>query len=182
MELKELVDQVAKLTSDMQKFAAENTALKADNDKLKADNAKFSAEKTATEIAAKKSAIADKRSAINAVFEAGVSAKTITPAQRESFTKLLGIEKDDAVEATNLEEVKKLVANGSKIDFSKQTGREQGDKDANTDTRAPDVIVAERIQIALSKKEAGDFNAAQALVFSRDPVLARAYLNKNGGV
>lgn len=180
MELKELVDQVAKLTTDMQKLTAENAAFKADNEKLKAETAKFAAEKTATEETAKKATLAAKRAEITAIFEAGVSAKTITPAMRESFSKLLNIDSDGAVEATNVEEVKKLVANGSKIDFSKQQGR-QDNEDDRQETRAPDVLVAEGIQIILSKKEALDWNSAQVLLFSRDPKLARAYLNHNDG-
>ena len=176
MDLKELSDQVAALASKVEALTAEKITLAADKKALEAEVAQFKASAEAKVAADNKAKIDAKRAEVTAIFEEGVKAELITPAQRTQFSKLLKVEDDKAVEELAIEEVKALIAGGKKYEF----GRVQGKEGDTVDDRSPDVIVFERCQECVDKKEATDLFAAQQIVFRRDPELAKAYINFNG--
>lgn len=179
MELKELADKVEKLSADVGKLSGENATLKSENTGLTARLATFTAEKVAAEATAAKSAADTKRADINAIFEEGIKAELITPAQRGQFTKLLKLDDDKALDTIVVEDVKALVTGGKKFDFGRMAQGRQGE-DSGDDSRSPDVILAEKMQELVDKKEAPDLFSAQIIVFRRNPDLAKAWANGNG--
>ncbi len=179
MDLKELSDQVAALSAKVAELSATNATLAASNKTLETSAAAFAAEKATAEATAKKARIDAKRAEVTAIFEEGIKAELITPAQRGQFTKLLRVEDDTALEAINLDEVKALIAGGKKYSFGRDQGKQNSDK-STEETRSPDEIVFARSQELVDKKEATDLIAAQAIVFRRDPELAKAYVHMNG--
>lgn len=175
MTIEELTKKVAELTTAVATFTTQNAALAAENVGLKASVAKFEADAKAKAEAEAKASIATKRKEVQGLFEAGVKAQAITPAQREQFTKLLRVDDDAALAALDIAEVKALVGEGKK--FSREQAK-QGAGDGGGDLPA-DVRVVNEISVALAKGEAKDFISAQALVFSRNPQLAREYADCN---
>jgi len=174
MDLAQLTQRVAELTAAVSTLTTDNVALKADKAEMSVKIAKFEADAKATEEATAKSRILAKRAEVVDILESGVKTEAITPAAREQFTKLMRVDDDVAVMAIDIEEVKKLTANGKK-QFSKEQGRQgQGESELPVD-----VQVANEISALMAKKEASDFFTAQSLVFSRNPKLAREYADFN---
>jgi hypothetical protein len=174
MELAQLTQKVVELTAMVSTLTTDNAALKADKVEMSAKVLKFEADAKAKEESTAKAGIVAKRAEVVAILEDGVKSEAITPATREQFTKLMRVDDDEAVMAIDIEEVKKLTANGKK-QFSKEQGRQgQGETEL-----AVDVQVANEIQALMAKKEASDFFTAQSLVFSRNPKLAREYADFN---
>lgn len=171
MELKEALDKISELS-------AINATLTAGKAAAEETSAKFAAEKAASDAQIEKARIEMKRTEVAAIFEEGVKNELITPAQREQFSKLLKLNDDKAVDALDVADVKALVTGGKKFDFGRSDQGKQGS--SGEDSRAPDVILAERAQILVDTKEAADLIGAQAMVFRRDPDLARAYIQQNG--
>jgi regulator of replication initiation timing len=177
MELDELIKQVAALSKSVTEVQTANAALTAENTTLKAEKATFTASAAAAKAVADKTLTDTKRADINAVFEEGIKAELITPAQRGQFTKLLKLDDDVAVAGVSVDDVKALVTGGKKFDF----GRKETGKGGNIDdTRTPDVKLAAACQECVDKKEATDLFSAQAIVFRRDPDLAKEYFAFNG--
>jgi len=175
MELAELTKKIAELTAQVSTLTTENAAFKAEKLEMSAKIAKFETDaKTRDEVEAK-ARVSAKRAQIVGLLEEGVKSEAITPAAREQFSKLMRIDDDVAVMAIDVEEVKKLTANGKK-QFSKEQGRQTP---AGEGTLSVDQQVADGIKEIMAKKEASDFFAAQALLFSRNPKLAREYVDFN---
>ena len=170
MDMKELTDKVAELSGQV-------ATLKAENEKLATANVKFTADKTAADAAQKKAQTDAKRAEVVAVFEEGVKAELITPAQRGQFTKMLRIEDDAALDAIVLEDVKALVAGGKKFEFGRKTGKNYN-ADHKADTRSVDQIAAAECADIVAKKEATNLFEAQRLLFTRKPELAKAYIHR----
>ncbi len=169
MDIKEISDKLDAVIASNATLASENTT-------LKAQVATFTASADAAVALGKKTAVDAKRTEVKAVFEDAVKAGAITPAAREQFSKLLRVDDDVAVMAIDITEVKALVNTGKK-GFSTEQGR-QGERQEDGNL-APDVKMANAIQEVLAKKEAADWGTAQAIVFARDPKLAREYVNFN---
>lgn len=177
MDLTQLTAEVAKLSASVEKLSGDNATLTATNKELTAKLATFSAEKATAEATATKARNDTKRADINAIFEEGIKAELITPAQRGQFTKLLRLDDDSALDSIVVDDVKALVTGGKKFDFGRKATGKQGDK--QEDERTSDVIVAEKAQELVDKKEAPDLFAAQLIVFRRDPELAKAWAHGN---
>lgn len=172
MDLEQLTSKVAALTVQVAALTTENAATLAENATLKASVAKFTADTKASEEAASKARITAKRAEVVAILEAGVKAEAITPAAREQFSKLMRIDDDIAVMVIDIEEVRKLTA-------SKKFSRGEQGYQAASDSASVDQQVVQECNAILAKKEAGSFFEAQALLFSRNPKLAREYADFN---
>lgn len=175
MTLEELTQKVAELTTSIATFTTENAKLKADNAELTGKVAKFTADATAKAEAEAKAAVAAKRTSITTILEDGVKSEDITPAQRDNFTKVLRLDDDAAVTALDMESVKAMVPAGKK-QFSKEQARKAGD--GQSDLTVPEQVNAE-VQAILAKGDAKNYGDAQALLFTRNPKLAREYVDFN---
>jgi hypothetical protein len=111
------------------------------------------------------------------MLEAAVKAESITPAQREHFTKLFGIDDDvRVVRETLIDEIKDtLTTFGVKLPNKEGTG--MSDPDANN--REKDVFkeTERRIREARSKDPKLDYRTAFGMVMTADPKLHREYLD-----
>lgn len=178
MDLSEITSQLAALTAKVETLSSEKATLAAANKDLADKVTQFTASAATAEATAKKAKTDAKRADITAIFEEGIKAELITPAQRGQFTKLLRVDDDAALEAINLDEVKALIAGGKKYSFGRDQGKQSVDEPK--EEGSPDEIVFQRSQDLVDKKEAPDLFAAQIIVFRRDPELAKAYVHFNG--
>ena len=175
MELEQATKKIAELTTTVATFTTDTARLTAENADLKAKVLKFEADALAKKAADEKARITTKRAEVTTIFEDGVKSGAITPAQRTQYTKLLRIEDDTALDALDIADIKALTAGGKQ--FSREQGRE---KQADDGSDLPvDVQVVNEINAILAKKEAANFVAAQALLFTRNPKLAREYADFN---
>jgi len=174
MTLEELTTKVAELSASTATFSTDNAKLKAENAELAAKVLKFEADAKTKAEADAKAVVAAKRTQVVGILEDGVKSEGITPAQREHFTKLLRLDDDAAITALDIEQVKALVPVGKK-----QFSREQGRNDEGAPVLSIDQQVNAEVQNILAKKEASTYAAAQALLFTRNPKLAREYVDFN---
>jgi regulator of replication initiation timing len=174
-QIEKLTKQVADLTATVATFTTSDAKLKADNAELASKVAKFEADAKDKAEAEGKAAVAAKRAQITTILEDGVKSEGITPAMRDNFTKVLRLDDDTAVTALDLEQVKAMVPAGKK-QFSREQGRQNGD--GVGDLTVPEQVDAE-VKAMLAKKEAGNYAEAQNILFTRNPKLARAYVDFN---
>lgn len=118
-------DEVQKMISDATKPLVEQLTKAQDEAK------KFAAEKAQLEAELKKVNDADKtvkvkmaREQVTKIIEDGVKAGSITPAQREQFSKLLRVDNDDEVTKIDMEAVKVMVNGEKKMSYNKETGKD----------------------------------------------------------
>lgn len=175
MTLEELIQKVAELTTVVATFTTENATLKADKAQLESQVAKFTAEAKAKADADTKTAVEAKRTQVTTILEDGVKSEAITPAQRETYSRVLRVSDDAAVQALDIEQVKAMIPTG-KQQFSREQGRNDGG--AGEELTAPEKVAAE-CQAMITKGEAKTFQEAQTVLFKRDPKLAREYVNFN---
>ena len=171
-------------------------AMQAENAQLKADALTAAAKFTALEVssAADKEA-ADKRLAaieaeqnaskvgqaragFTAMLETEVTEKRITPAQREAFAAVLGIDDDERVLTLDDEKVKAMFTAPAATDGGEQgrgDGENHGDKSAGE-------TLSEKAYDYMAKSGSKDFSAALQVVMRAEPELARDYINSNGEV
>lgn len=176
MTLEDLTQKVAELSASVATFTTENARLKADNAELTAKVAKFTADTAAKAEAEAKAAITAKRATIATILEDGVKSEAITPAQRETYSRVLRLDDDAAVKALDTEQVKAMIPAGKK-QFRKEQGHNNGDTSGDVLT-APEKVVAECTAM-IAKGDAKTFQEAQRVLFQRDPKLAREYVDFN---
>ena len=175
-KIQELTEQVAALTLKLSTMAADTAMVSADKSALEATVAKFEADaKTAMEAAAKLR-IDNKRKEAEQILEDGAKAEAITPAQRDTFSKVLRLSDDASVEALDIEQVKALIPAGKKV-FSRVQAKSNDGKET-TELRA-DAQVAKEIAELQAANTDLSFTAAQKMVFDRNPELAREYVSLN---
>lgn len=172
-----LTRQVADLTGKVANFTTEKATLAAENADLKAKVAKFEADMKARAEADAKAAVAAKRTVVLSILEDGVKREVITPVQRTQYSALLRIDNDDAVMAIDVETVKALVPAGGK-QFSREHARQNGGGDQGAGDDPVRQVTAECMAM-VGKGEAKDFMAAQVILFTRNPKLAREYVDFN---
>lgn len=175
----------------------EIAAMQAENAKLKADaitaSAKFSALETsskaekeasdarfaAIEADQKKAKVDAARSNFTAILEKAVSEKAITPAQRESFSKILRLDDDEHVLTISEDDVKALFsADDDSNKFSKQNAKDNDDEHQDD----PAQSLTEKTYAYMSKSGSTDFSASMEVVMKAEPELAREYINSNGEI
>lgn len=175
MELEQLTKQVTELSTQVANFSAENAKLVADNARLSTEVEKFKADATARTTAETKARLDAKRNTVTQVLEDGVKSEAITPAQREQFKKLARIDDDAALDALNVDDVKALTTGGKK-----QFSREQGKQGKQEGGDMPvGMRIIEECNKIISAGEAKNLFAAQSILFTRNPQLAREYADFN---
>lgn len=177
-------EEIAQLKADLATARADVTTAEAKFSKLETDSkTKIDALEASVkqmEDDAKKSSVEAARAKFSTMLEDAVSQKIITPAQRESFTKVLRIDDDDAVLALKEDDVKGLFgAEGDKGKFSKDTGMNQDDDDDKND---PALSLSSKAHEYMAKSGEKDFSRAIDVVMAANPAMARDYINGNGEV
>lgn len=175
--IEQLTAKVAELTTQLATFTANAAAASAENAALKAKVAKFEADTEAAAKAAETSRIAAKRKEAEKILEDGAAAEAITPAQRDTFSKVLRLTDDKAVDALDLEQVKALIPVGKKV-FSRTQAKNKDGKDEGTELRADEQVAKEIAELQAANPTLS-FAAAQKVVFDRNPGLAREYVSLN---
>lgn len=97
-DVKKLSDKIDALTSSFTKLQDEHKTLVTENEALKKENAQFKADKEKAETNKKVLAVTEKRSSITALFDRAIKEEKITPAKRELYSNMLGLDDDDKVE------------------------------------------------------------------------------------
>ncbi len=175
MDLAQLTEAVNKLTIQVTELSTGKAKADADNIVLTAKVKQFEATAQATSDAALTAKIALKRDDVKKLLEDGVKAMKITPAQRDTFMRMLCLEDDVAVEKLDVSEVSRFIASGS--NFSKPNARSKQEHDDQSDDTHISVTVANGVSDILAKKEAANHLEAQGLFFRRNPELARQYVD-----
>lgn len=161
------------LSSLKKKFSASEdkaSELERENKRLKAE----ADERKETEAKAKVKFARDKATGI---LEAAVKAEKITPAQRETFTKLFGIDDDQRVVRDSLEEEINDTLKTFGVEIPDKEGKGMDDPDANN--REKDVFkeVERRVRAERAKDDKLDYGKAFRKVMTADPKLHAEYLN-----
>lgn len=175
MDLAQLTEAVNKLTLQVTELSAGKAKADADNIVLTAKVKQFEATAQATSDAALKAKISLKRDEVKRLLEDGVKAMKITPAQRDTFSRMLCLDDDVAVEKLDVSDVSRFIASGTQFSKPNASRTKQG-VDENAETEIS-VTVAAGVRDILAKKEAPTHLAAQGLFFSRNPELARQYID-----
>ncbi len=125
--------------------------------------------------AEKKQAIVAKRAEVEAALEEGVKAGSIIPAQREAFSKAIGLADDARVETIDVEEVKTFANAGGKRKPGGEQGlsEDRGGQDYDATRDASDEL-AEKANALMAEKDIS-YSKASQLVMRANPQLAREY-------
>jgi len=166
----QLAEAQAKLTTEQANFAALQSRSDKEKEEADAKFAKLEAEQKATRVTAA-------RVHFTTMLETEVSEKRITPAQREAFTKVLGIDDDDKVLALQDDDVKALFA-ATPDDKSKQSGTHQSDETSDN----PSQDLTDKVYEHMTASGSKDFSASLEIVMRANPDLARDYIDSNGEV
>lgn len=166
---------LAPLKADFAKLSEANVALTTENTALKQQVKTFEADKA-------KAAIDGKRARCKTVLEGLTVSGAITPAQRETFSKFLGVDDDTKVVAADIEgflagfSVKETVGADGKVMFAKP-GAGDVEKPANdgkyTFETASEAL-DKRTKELMSEKSL-TYSAAKDAVLASDETLAAAY-------
>lgn len=163
-------DEIADLKKKFSASEDKASELERENKRLKAE----ADERKVTEAKAK---VKFAREKATEILEAAVKAEKITPAQRETFAKLFGIE-DDArvVRDTLIDEIKDTLKTFG-ITTPDKEGKGMSDPDANN--REKDVFkeVERQVRQVMSKDPKLSYRDATRAVFTTDPKLHAEYLN-----
>ena len=152
----------------------------ATNVTLTSENAQFSADKTAREAADKQTAITTKRDEVKAVFETAVKAEVITPAKRETFAKLLGVDDDEKVINIDIEDVKTLIGGDAAMFSKKDTSSANTDTDDDdTSGLSPSEQLTQKTFEYMEKHGKEDFESASFAVMRANPKLSKENMLSN---
>lgn len=146
-------------------LAEANKALMAENVALKQQTVEFSAKQ-------KKDAADKARSDVNAILDTGVQDGSITPAQKATFSRTLGVDDDTRVVTIDLADVKAMVGT-KKANFSQQSRQGGGTERIEEDAGEEIVRLADE---EMRKTPGLKFTVAKELVMKRNPDLAREYI------
>ena len=127
----------------------------------------------------KKTKVDDARSKFTAMLEDAVKAEKITPAQRETYTKVLGIDDDEKVLALEEADVKALFAADDDEDEDDKDKDMAKDKDKDKEG-APGTKLTAKAYEHMEKSGSKDFSASLATVMKANPELAAEYVHSNG--
>lgn len=179
-ELEELQAQVAKLSAQIVDLSTKSASSAAEIAKLQAEKAELERKEEERDKAEKAAKVSLARDAVTKTLEDAVKAQVITPAQRESFSKIFNIDSDEAVMSLDIETVKSAIGAGKK--FSVNTESAHGNGATQMDEETGDVYdrVDEAVRQLMAKENVQDYGVAMERVFSRNRKLATEYVNSNG--
>lgn len=170
----------ATLNAKLAPIIESNTRLATENATLKSQVEQFTAKDKEREAADKATKIKAHRDALTKVLEDGVKANAITPAQREKFTKTLGINDDERVMAVSVEDVKELIPHGKgKVKMERQEGRGAGSEGGSREDREHEDAGQELDRLAneiVAENPKLSYSEATRLAMKRDPELAKEWL------
>ena len=177
MDLAQLTEAVNKLTFQVTELSTGKATADAANIVLTAKVKQFEAEDRAKTDAALTAKIALKRDDVKKLLEDGVKAMKITPAQRDTFSRMLCLDDDVAVEKLDVSDVSRFIASGASFSKPNASRTKQGVDNNESGDAEISATVAAGVRDILAKKEAPTHLAAQGLFFSRNPELARQYID-----
>jgi len=158
--------------------------LEESNLKLEKDNLKFSSDKDSaekklkeSEELKKKELIEFSRKQVNDLLEKAVKEEKISPAQRETFCKLLYINDDEKVLSLDLKDVENLIGTSNFSKNSKESGK--GGKDDNN--LQPDELLVSKTYEYMDKHESVTFEKALERVMFTDKDVSRKYVDMHDG-
>lgn len=173
-ELKELqakLDASIALNEENKKTTASFAKKQAESD---IEIAKFKADKEASDKKAESIKFEADKKEFETKLEDLVKSNSITPAQREQFTKDFETNKDSVTYA-----VDSMVI--GKKDKGLDTDDKAKDKSNLEADMSPDAILLSRAKELMLKSNSLDFNACRKQVLRLDDQLARDYIDMNGG-
>lgn len=175
---------VEELEALLAKSKAENATLQANFTTLKTESdsatAKFQAQIDEMKAAAKKADVDKARGLYTKILEDAVSAKVITPAQRETFSKVLRIDDDDAVLSLSEEDVRGMfTTDGKPGQFNRDASHDQHDEETSEN---PSATLTEMAHKYMAEKGERDFHKAAFAVMRAHPQLASEFVMSNGEV
>lgn len=144
---------------------------------LERENKRLKEEAKEREANEAKSKVKFARENASKLLEDAVKAEAITPAQRETFTKLFGIDDDERVVRDSLiDEIRDMLKT---FNFKSPEKDGKGMSDPNEHGRKSDVFaeVDRRIRETMSKDVKLTYGQASKMVFTADPKLHREYLD-----
>jgi hypothetical protein len=168
-EVQDLIDVATKPLADA------NVQLTKDLDAERAKTAKFTSDAADADKKAKEEKVALARKEVTAVLDAAVTAKSLTPAMRETYEKQIGVADDDRVVEIKLEDVKTMF----KVEDKKEdghTGFHKESDDFDGDAEAELMSLTRKNQAINGK----GFDEAFRLTCGANPELHKAYLDSNG--
>lgn len=170
-------DEVQKLIADG--MAAALKPLQDQNAAQTAELAQFKADDVKRKDADKQAKVKLAREAATKILEDAVKANAITPAQRDTYARTLGIADDDRVLTINLDDVKQMIpTKKTGAEYSRETangGNPQMDTTERVHEDAGQEIVR-RANFLRSQNPKLDYAAAQKSVLAADPELAKEWL------
>lgn len=119
------------------------------------------------------------RDGIIAVLDAGVTAMQITPAQKVSFSTMLGVDDDKKVVSIDLKTVKDFVEQ-NKASPGEGSGLKTGDGVKFTETTAGDIINQKVQKLQVDSGMKLSYSDALSHVYAVEPELAKAHLSATG--
>lgn len=162
------------------KLTQENVKLTQENVTLKSQVEKFTSDNKAREEAEKAAKVKSARETATKVLDDGVKAQAITPAQRETFIKTLGINDDEHVLKLTVDDVKAIIPQGKKVKMGQQEGKGQGEGDGTDgDERVHDNADQELDRLAtdiVAKNPKISYGEATRLAMRNNPELAKEWL------
>lgn len=129
------MDELEKLKQELADANRANAALTSEKSKLEGDKANFERDEKARIEKERFNRINDNRTKVNALFDKAVTDMRITPAKRELFSKILGVDDDDKVLNITIKDVEQMCegepmnqsASFSKKDDDLPSGMDVGD-------------------------------------------------------
>ena len=121
------------------------------------------------------------RSKFTAILEDAVKAEAITPAQRESYTKILGIDDDERVLTLKEDDVRGLFTMPGK-QFGRDAGREMSRDGEDRQFATPGEELSAKAYKYMAGNPQVEFSRAVEIVMAGDPKLAKDYMVSNGEV
>ena len=181
MDLKELQDQVARLSAQLADTAGKQDALVTENAQLKAEKAEFARKEKERADAEKAEKVKLARSTVTNVLEEAVKQQILTPAQRDDYRKMFNVDDDEAVTKIDVEMFKRAIGGTKKFSVGQETAHSSGGEGMDDD---PGMTVQERVdtevQKVMSTENVKDYAVAMNRVFSRNRKLALEYRDANG--
>jgi len=173
-------EEIIALQAANVKAANDLAALTAKNAELSSKVEKFASDETARVALEVTNKIAFKRKEVTDFLEKAVKDETITPANRDLFSKVLGVGDDDMVVKIEMKDVEAMIGGSNKTTFSKsETADGVG---AGEESDDPAVVLSNKVFSHMEKSGVSDFNQALHIVMRANPKLAGEYVTANGTI
>ena len=175
-------EEEVKLRAELAKSQADNSALTVKFSTLETDSAdaakaaKLAAEKVEADAKADKVKLA--RDSFTALLEGAVTDKVITPAQRETYAKVLRLDDDEAVLSLSVDDVKAMLT----IDTEERGSDHGRHRKNNENGDRVDYSLSQMTYDHMAKSGSKDFSASLNVVMRANPELAAEYIDSNGEV